>query len=168
MLENVRADFSAHGSDWGAQGFWALLIYRFGRWRYGIRPAWLRKPFSLLYKILYKLIQVFTGIELPCEVKVGRGLVIDHSGGIIVSGFASIGERCRLRPGVVIGLARVDLPCAPQLGNDVDIGAGAKLLGDIRIGNRVHIGANAVVLCDIPDDAVAVGVPAVVKRKSNN
>ena len=51
MFENVRADFLAHDSDWGAQGFWALLIYRFGRWRYGVRPSWLRKFFSLLYKI---------------------------------------------------------------------------------------------------------------------
>ncbi|MFM2075320.1 MAG: hypothetical protein RJB34_1625 [Pseudomonadota bacterium] len=165
MFEHVRADYAAHGRDWGAQGFWALLIYRFGRWRYGIRPAWLRKPFSLLYKMLYKMVQVLTGIELPCEVEVGPGLVIDHSGGIVVSGFARLGARCRLRPGVVIGLARVDTPCAPQLGDDVDIGAGAKLLGHIRIGHRVCIGANAVVLCDVPDDSVAVGVPAVIKAK---
>ena len=43
MFENIRADYCAHGRDWGAQGFWAMLVYRFGRWRYGVRPALLRK-----------------------------------------------------------------------------------------------------------------------------
>lgn len=165
MFHNLRDDLRNHRGDWAAQGFWALAVYRFGCWRYSVRPAWLRKPFSALYKILYKLVQIVAGIELPCEVPVGRGLVIEHAGGIVVSGFARFGERCRIRNGVVIGLARVDEPGAPQLGDDVDVGAGAKLLGPIRIGNRVCIGANAVVLCDVPDDHVAVGVPAVVKPR---
>lgn len=163
MFENIRSDLQAHRGDWGAQGFWALLVYRFGRWRYGVRPALLRKLLSLIYKLAYKFIQIITGIELPCEVPVGQGLVIEHSGGIVVSGFARIGDNCRLRNGVVIGLARVDEPCAPQLGDNVDIGAGAKLLGPIRIGNNVRIGANAVVLTDVPDNSIAVGVPAVIK-----
>jgi serine O-acetyltransferase len=64
---------------------------------------------------------------------------------------------------VVVGLARVEEPCAPQIGDHVDIGAGAKLLGNIRIGNHVRIGANAVVLCDVPDHSIAVGIPAVVR-----
>jgi serine O-acetyltransferase len=59
----------------------------------------------------------------------------------------------------------VDAPAAPRIGDHVDIGAGAKLLGDIRIGNRVAIGANAVVLTDVPDDCIAVGVPATIKPR---
>lgn len=165
MFENIRADFDAHGRRWGAQGFWAMLVYRFGRWRYTLRPALLRKLFSLVYHFLYKLVQIVTGIELPCEVPLGRGFVIEHSGGIVVSGFASFGNDCRLRNGVVIGLSRVDEPCAPRFGDDVDIGAGAKILGDIRIGNHVRIGANAVVICDVPDNCLAVGVPAVIKPR---
>ena len=165
MLHNVRADFNAHGRDWGSQGFWAMLVYRFGRWRYGVRPALLRKPLSLVYKLMYKFAQIITGIELPCEVPVGRNFIIEHSGGIVVSGFARFGDDCRIRNGVVIGLARVDDPCAPQIGNDVDIGTGAKVLGNIRIGNHVRIGANAVVICDVPDNCIAVGVPAVVKPR---
>jgi serine O-acetyltransferase len=167
MFEHIRHDLRAHRGDWGAQGFWALLIYRFGRWRYGLRPVWLRKPFSLLYKLLYKLVQIVTGIELPCEVPIGSNFVIEHSGGIVVSGFARFGDDCRIRNGVVVGLSRVDDPCAPQFGNNVDIGTGAKVLGNIRIGNNVLIGANAVVLTDVPDNCIAVGVPAVIKpRKS--
>lgn len=167
MFKNVRDDFRAHDRRWGAQGFWALLVYRFGRWRYGVRPALLRKLFSMLYHVLNKCVQILTGIELPCEVELGRNFVIDHFGGIIISGYAKFGNNCRIRNGVVVGLRHVEDKRAPTIGNNVDIGAGAKLLGPIQIGNNVLIGANAVVLSDVPDNSIAVGVPAVVKpRKS--
>ncbi len=104
MFENIRADLRAHGGDWGAQGFWVLLVYRFGRWRYTVRPALLRKLFSLVYKVLFKFVQIITGIELPCEVVIGRNFVIDHFGGIVVSGYARFGDDCRIRNGVVVGL----------------------------------------------------------------
>ena len=168
MFEHIREDFRAHGSSWGAQGFWAMAVYRYGRWAYSIRSRWGRKPFTLAYQVLFKWIQVVAGIELPCHVPVGKGFVIDHSGGIVVSGYAKFGDRCRIRTGVVIGLARVDDPCAPEFGNDVDVGAGAKVLGRIRIGNGVRIGANAVVLQDVPDHCVAAGVPAIVKLRRLN
>jgi serine O-acetyltransferase len=167
MFINIRADLQAHGGDWSAQGFWAMVVYRFGRWRYTIATSWIRKPFSLLYKILYKLIQIITGIELPCEAVVGQGFVIDHYGGIVISGYARFGDNCRIRNGVVVGLKKVSEPCAPQIGNNVDIGAGAKLLGNITIGNNVSIGANAVVTCNVPDNYLAVGVPAVLKPKTD-
>jgi serine O-acetyltransferase len=165
MFENIRADLRAFGGNWAAQGFWAILVYRFGRWRYGVRPAWLRKAFSLAYKVLFKLVQIVTGIELPCEARVGRNFVIDHFGGIIISGYARFGDNCRIRNGVVVGLKHADEPCAPVIGDNVDIGAGAKLLGAITIGNDVLIGANAVVLVDVPDHSIAVGNPAVVKPR---
>jgi serine O-acetyltransferase len=159
----IRADFRAHGRKFGAQGFWAMLVYRYGRWRYTVRPSWLRKIFSLIYHFLFKIVQILTGIELPCEVVVGDNFVIDHFGGIVISGYARFGANCRIRNGVVVGLKNVDEPIAPIFGDNVDIGAGAKVLGPIRIGNNVRIGANAVVLRDVPDDHVAVGVPAVIK-----
>ncbi len=165
MFTHIRQDLRAYGGDYGAQGFWAMVVYRFGRWRCDLRPMWLRKALYPLYRILYKLAQVVTGIELPCEVEVGRGFVIDHFGGVIISGYARFGDNCRLRNGVVVGLAHVDDPCAPTIGNNVDIGAGAKLLGRIRVGNNVVIGANAVVTRDVPDDSIAVGVPAVVRPR---
>ena len=165
MFDNIRADLRAHDGRWGAQGFWALAVYRFGRWRYGVRPAPLRKLFSALYHLLYKLVQILTGIELPCEVQIGRNFVIDHFGGIVVSGYARFGDDCRIRNGVVVGLARVDDPVAPVIGNNVDIGAGAKLLGRITVGDNVVIGANAVVVRDVPPDSIAVGVPAVARPR---
>jgi serine O-acetyltransferase len=166
MFEHIRDDLRAYDGRFGAQGFWAMVVYRFGRWRYGVRPTLLRKALSLLYRIAYKIVQVVTGIELPCEVEVGRNFVIDHSGGIVVSGYARFGDDCRIRTGVVVGLARVDDPCAPRIGNNVDIGAGAKVLGRITIGNNVLIGANAVVVRDVPDDSIAVGVPATVRPRA--
>jgi len=165
MFTNILADLRAYDGKWGAQGFWVMVVYRFGRWRYGVRPALLRKFFSLVYHVLYKLVQILTGIELPCEVPVGRNFVIDHFGGIVISGYAKFGDNCRIRDGVVVGLRRVEDKCAPIVGNNVDIGSGAKLLGQIKIGDNVLIGANAVVLCDVPDNSIAVGVPAVVKSR---
>jgi serine O-acetyltransferase len=168
MFDNIRADLRAYNGDWSAQGFWVMVIYRFGRWRYGLRPAIVRKLFSLLYKLLYKFIQIITGIEFPCEAMVGRNFIIDHFGGIIVSGYATFGDNCRIRNGVVVGLRRVEEKVAPAIGNNVDIGAGAKLLGPIRIGDNVLIGANAVVLCDVPDNCIAIGVPAIVKPRTRS
>lgn len=114
---------------------------------------------------MYKFVQIITGIELPCEVEIGDNFIIDHFGGIVISGYAKFGHNCRIRNGVVVGLKNINNPVGPQIGNDVDIGAGAKILGAIQIGNRVTIGANAVVIKDVPDDSIAVGVPATIKAK---
>jgi len=166
MFSNIRADLQAHRGDWGAQGFWALVVYRFGRWRCAVRPVILRKALFIPYRIAYKSIQILTGIELPCEVEIGRNFVIDHFGGIVISGYAKFGDNCRIRNGVVVGLSRVDDPCAPVIGNNVDIGAGAKLLGRITVGDNCLIGANAVVIRDVPPNSIAVGVPASVKPRT--
>lgn len=168
MFENIRNDLNAHSGNWAAQGFWALMVYRFGRWRYTVTFVPLRKILSLFYKISYKLAQIITGIELPCEAEIGKNFVIDHFGGIIISGYAKFGDNCRIRNGVVVGLKNLSEPGAPNIGNNVDIGAGAKVLGKIHIGNNVSIGANAVVICDVPDNSIAVGVPAVIKPKSRS
>ncbi len=166
MFDNIKADLKTYNNDWSAQGFWVMLVYRFGRWRYGIGFWPLRKLCSFIYKFLYKCVQIVTGVEFPCEVEIGKGFVIDHFGGIVVSGYAKFGDHCRIRNGVVVGLKNVEDVVAPEFGDYVDVGAGAKILGKIKIGNHVHIGANAVVLTDVPDNAIAVGVPAVIKLKA--
>jgi serine O-acetyltransferase len=165
MFRHIAEDLRTYNGNWGAQGFWVMVVYRFGRWRYRIRPIIVRKFFSLIYHIFYKLIQIVTGIELPCEAEVGQNFIIDHFGGIIISGYAKFGNNCRIRDGVVVGLRRLEEKCAPVIGDNVDIGSGAKLLGPITIGNNVLIGANAVVLDDVPSDSIAVGVPAVVRQR---
>jgi serine O-acetyltransferase len=163
MFENIREDWLAHDCVWSRQGFWALLLYRFGRWRYSIRTRWIRAPFSFIYKFLKFFSEMLLGIELPCEAVIGRRFVIEHSGAIVISGDAVFGDDCVVRQGVTVGLRNRNHRGSPHIGDRVDIGAGAKLLGNIRVGNDVAIGANAVVLCDVPDGCIAVGVPAVVK-----
>lgn len=167
MFENIREDLQTYKGDWGRQGFWAMLVYRFGGWRYSIKYSIIRKPLSIIYKVLYKWIQIVTGIELPCETKIGKNFRIDHFGGIVVSGFAEIGNNCIIRNGVTIGLKNIETPKAPIIGDNCDIGSGAKVLGDIRIGDNVTIGANAVVLKDIPSNSIAVGIPAIIKKKKS-
>jgi serine O-acetyltransferase len=166
MFENIREDYRMHEGHVSSQGFWVMIPYRFGRWRYTLRPALLRKPVSFLYRVMKTLSQILTGIDLPCEVTIGRRFRIEHFGGIIISGDAVIGDDVVLRNGVTIGLKHRDDPGSPVIGNRVDIGAGAKLLGKIRIGDDVLIGANAVVITDVPANSIAVGVPArILPRK---
>ncbi len=167
MFENIREDWHTYQCDITRQGFWVMLVYRFGRWRYTIKSRWIRLPFSFLYKVLYLFIQIITGIELPCEVKVGRRFTIEHFGGIVVSGDASFGDDVIIRNGVTVGLRHTGVRGSPIIGNRVDIGAGAKLLGPIQIGDDVAIGANAVVIKDVPANSIAVGVPArIIHKKS--
>ncbi len=160
LFANIQADLATYNGVWSSQGFWVMVVYRFGRWRYTIKNGFIRKPFSLLYKFLYKIVQVLTGIELPCEVPVGANFRIEHFGDIIVSGYASFGDNCIIRNGVTIGLKNIDQKFAPSIGNNVNIGTGAKILGNITIGNNVDIGANAVVITSVPDNCLAVGIPA--------
>ena len=133
MFDNLREDWRTHDKDPWRQGVWALAVYRFGRWRYGVRPGLLRRPLSFVYKCLKIAVQAGTGIDIPCETRIGRRLTIEHFGGIIVSGDSVIGDDVVLRNGVTIGLKRTGIPGAPVIGNRVDIGAGAKILGPIRM-----------------------------------
>ncbi len=167
MFDNIREDWRTYDRQLSRQGLWAMAVYRFGRWRYTIRRRWLRMPFSFVYKVLKPVSEALTGIELPCEATLGRRFRIDHFGGIVISGDAVFGDDCVIRNGVTVGLRHTGQRGAPILGNRVDIGAGAKILGAIRIGDNVAIGANAVVLADVPSNCIAVGVPArVIPRKS--
>jgi serine O-acetyltransferase len=167
VFENVREDWRTYERDWARQGLWAMVVYRFGNWRYGIRNRAVRLPFSMAYKLMKVLSEILTGIELPCEAKLGRRFRIDHFGGIVISGDAVFGDDCVIRNGVTVGLRITGQRGAPVIGNRVDIGAGAKVLGSIQIGDDVAIGANAVVITDVPANSIAVGVPAKIgPRKS--
>jgi serine O-acetyltransferase len=160
MFENLHEDWITHERDILRRGLWVMVVYRFGRWRYRIRPRAIRKPFSFLYKLLKMVCEILTGIELPCEASVGRRFKIEHFGDIIVSGDAAFGDDVVIRNGVTVGLRHTGVRGAPVIGDRVDIGAGAKILGRIKIGNDVVIGANAVVIGDVPPNSIAVGVPA--------
>ncbi len=116
---------------------------------------------SLMYRFLFRRVRNIYGIELPYSVVFGRRVVIEHQGGIVVHGSAEIGDECIIRQGVTIGNRHLEHPFqAPVLGKRVNIGAGAAILGNVRIGDGASVGANAVVLDDVPSETAVVGVPA--------
>jgi serine O-acetyltransferase len=160
VFENIREDWAVHERDISRPGLWVMVVYRFGRWRYRFRHRVVRAPLSFVYKVLKVFSQIVTGIELPCEVTIGKRFKIEHFGDIIISGDASFGDDVIIRNGVTVGLRHTGVRGAPKIGNRVDIGAGAKILGTVTIGDDVAIGANAVVLQDVPSNCLAVGVPA--------
>lgn len=110
--------------------------------------------------------KILTGIEIHPGAKIGKGLFIDHGSGVVIGETAEIGDNCTLYQGVTLGGTGKDVGKRhPTLGNNVMIGAGAKVLGPFRIGDNSKIAANAVVLSEVPPDSTAVGIPAkVVKR----
>lgn len=142
-------------------GFWALQIYRFGHLRYRFKTKIIRYPLAFTHIILEKIGEILFGITIGVSAKIGKRLTIEHSGAIVIHGNAEIGDDCIIRQGVTIGNRRVDCSFdAPKIGDRVNIGAGAKILGEIVIGDDAQIGANAVVIKDVPEGAIAVGVPA--------
>ncbi len=106
-----------------------------------------------------------TGIEIHPGATIGKGLFIDHGTGVVIGETAQIGDNCVIYQGVTLGGTGKDTGKRhPTLGNNVMVGAGAKILGPFRVGNNVKIAAGAVVLDAIPDNATAVGVPARVVK----
>ena len=157
----IREDLAAHGGDWQRPGFRALVAYRFGVWRMGVRLRLLRAPLSVLYRWMFRRACWKYGIELPYSARIGRRVVFEHQHGIVIHGSAQIGDGCVLRQGVTVGNRRDDRPFdAPTLGRNVNVGAGAKILGKIRVGDGAQVGANAVVLGDVASGATVVGIPA--------
>ncbi len=163
LWQQIQEDWQAHERDWTRPGFRAVAVHRFGNWRMTIQPKLLRAPLSLLYQMLYRKIRNGYGIELPYTTQLGRRVIIEHQGAIVIHGYAVIGDDCIIRQGVTLGNRTLEQPLdAPKLGKGVNVGAGAKLLGKVEIGDGAAIGANAVVLNDVPAHHLAVGIPAKV------
>src|SRR5580692_8064219 len=132
----IREDWEAHGRDWTKPGFRAVAVHRFGNWRMGIRNKFLRAPFSVVYRWFYRKVRNHYGIELPYTVELGRRVIIEHCGAIVIHGNTKIGDDCILRQGVTLGMRSLDRSKeGPELGERVDVGAGAKILGKVRIGD---------------------------------
>lgn len=163
----VLEDLKTHREGLLALGFWALLVYRFGHARFVIRNKLLRAPWTILYIILAKLVEVICGITIGSTARIGRRFEIEHHGCIVIHGAAQIGDDCLIRQGVTIGNAGPHDPLgAPVIGNHVQLGAGAKLIGRITVGDGAVVGANAVVVRDVPAGAVVGGVPARILKQS--
>lgn len=163
----VREDFITHDCDFFAQGFWALFCHRFGNWRMSVRPRVVRMPLSLLYKVMFKACQWFGGIELPYTTYVGRRVKLEHFGGMVLVAY-KIGDDVIIRQNTTFGVVSNKSETGrPTIGDRVDIGAGAVLIGNIIVNDDAKVGANAVVLTDVEAGCLAVGVPArVIKSRT--
>lgn len=146
------------GSWLNQPALWAIGVYRYGRWTL-TAPRLVRPVVHGVYFLLYSLVRLATGIDIPRSVDVGPGLMIHHFGGIIVNPQCVVGAHCTLRQGVTLG-SRTDEGPVPTIGDDVNIGAYAQVLGGVTVGNGVQIGAMSVVLGDVPANVTVVGIPA--------
>ena len=142
-----------------SQGFQALFVYRVFRWFHerGI-------PTQPIRFLCERFIEMTTGISIPAEATIGKGLRIHHFGGIVLRSGVILGEHCTIYHGVTLG-DRGGHGGAPRVGHRVLIGAGAKLIGEIKVGDDCVIGANAVVHTSVPAQHLAVGVPATIKKR---
>ncbi|NLK69863.1 MAG: serine O-acetyltransferase [Clostridiales bacterium] len=140
-------------------GLHAVRSYRKANWFY-------RRKMYTIARIISQVSRFFTGIEIHPGAKIGKGLFIDHGMGVVIGETTEIGDNCILYQGVTLGgTGKEKGKRHPTLGNNVMVGAGAKVLGPFKVGDNVKIAANAVVLNEIPPNCTAVGVPArIVKR----
>lgn len=140
-------------------GLRAVRDYRKAHWFY-------EHKFFTIARIISQRSRHKTGIEIHPGAQIGRGLFIDHGMGVVIGETTIIGDDCLLYQGVTLGGTGKDIGKRhPTLGNNVMVGAGAKVLGPIEIGDNVKIAANAVVLKPIPENCTAVGVPARIARR---
>lgn len=133
-------------------GFHALTMHRVSHW------LWFHKLKSLA-RFNAMLARFFTGVEIHPAAKIGRRFFIDHGMGVVIGETAEVGDDVTIYHGVTLGGVSLKKEKRhPTIGNNVIIGAGAKVLGPFKVGDRVRIGANSVVLHEVPDDATVVGV----------
>jgi serine O-acetyltransferase len=158
LLQDLRADYQRHGKNLRNLAFWAIAVYRYGRWAKEHKglSGW---AVNKIYAVLFLFVEITTGITLHREVKVGEGFHLVHSGNIKIYPRVVIGDRCGIMHDVTLGTLPETVG-APRLGNDVFIGSGAKVLGPLTIGDGGRVAANSLVLSDVPPGATAIGVPA--------
>lgn len=139
-------------------GVHALLLHRLNHWLWRHHLRWLSRFLSLIARLL-------TGIEIHPGARIGRRFFIDHGLGVVIGETAEVGDDCTLYQGVTLGGTSWEGGKRhPTLGDNVVVGAGAKVLGPISVGEGARIGSNAVVVKDVPDNATMVGIPARVAR----
>ena len=141
-------------------GLQALLLHRFAHWLY-------RVGIPVIPRMISHLARFITGIEIHPGAQIGRGVFIDHGMGVVIGETAIVGDYSLIYQGVTLGgTGKETGKRHPTLGENVVVGAGSKVLGNILIGNSVRIGAGSLVLRDVPSDCTVVGIPGRVVYRS--
>lgn len=142
-------------------GFHAVFWHRLSHWLF-------KKKRYTLARYVSQTIRFWTGIEIHPGATIGKGLFIDHGMGVIIGETTEIGDNCTIYQGVTLGGTGKDIGKRhPTIGNNVLIGAGAKVLGPFKVGDNSKIAANAVVLSEVPENTTCVGVPARIVKINN-
>ncbi len=140
-------------------GFHAIINHRIAHFLYN-------KHIYFIARMISQISRFFTGIEIHPGAQIGKKLLIDHGMGVVIGETTIIGDECTIYHGVTLGgTGKEAIKRHPTLKNNVMVGAGSKVLGNIVIGNNVKIGANSVVLSDVMDNSTVVGIPATVVKK---
>lgn len=171
MFEHIKSDIeSVKRRDPAARstleilltysGLHAVLMYRAAHWFYTKRLYTVARCISQIARLL-------TGIEIHPGAKIGKGFFIDHGSGVVIGETTEIGDNCLVYQGVTLGgTGKEKGKRHPTLGNNVMVGAGARVLGPFKVGDNAKIAANAVVLEEVPPNCTAVGVPARIVRRN--
>ena len=142
-------------------GVHAIIWYRVAHFFYKIK-------LKFIALLIMNVVRRTTGIEIHPEAIIGKNLFIDHGMGVVIGQTSVIGDNCTIYQGATLGgTGKEHNKRHPTLCNNVVVGAGAKVLGNIIVGNNVKIGANAIVLKDVPDDCTVVGVGRIVNAKQH-
>jgi serine O-acetyltransferase len=137
-------------------GVKALCLHRVAHFFYGLGLRFIARAFNEVARFL-------TGIDIHPGARIGSNLMIDHGMGVVIGETAEIGDNCLIYHGVTLGGVDMNpVKRHPTLGSNVVVGAGAKVLGNIRIGDHSRVGANSVVIKDVPSHTTVTGIPAKV------
>ncbi len=173
MFAEIAKDYnSIFERDPAARGFWgrievlvtysgfhAVCVHRFSHVLYKMR-------IPLIPRLISQVVRFLTGVEIHPGAKIGAGFFIDHGMGVVIGETAVIGNNVTIYQGVTLGgTGKETGKRHPTIGNNVVIGAGAKILGNIMIGDNVKVGAGSVVIRSIPDNSTVIGVPGMIVRQ---
>lgn len=170
MIDKIKKDYTR--SSKSKKALLVIVIYRLGNELVNSKlNKHVKKIFLLVLRVVqYLLVEVPFGVEIPFSTTIGKGLRLTHINGIVMHRNVVLGENCTVFHQVTLGANehRVDFKEAPKLGDNVYIGAGAKIIGNITIGNNVKIGANAVVVRDISENSTVICKSQTVINKSHD
>jgi serine O-acetyltransferase len=158
LLALLREDLRTHDDNLLAPGFWAMCTHRLGNARMRVKSAALRAPLSAAYQVAFHGVIALWGIDLPYNVRVGRRLRIERHGCLLV-GARAIGDDVIIRNSVTMGLQNRHAAEFPSIGNRVEIGPGACIVGGIHVGDDAYIGPNSVVARDVRAGSAVIGIP---------
>lgn len=170
LLSSIKSDIhAAFGRDPAARnmaeivlcypGLHAMWVYRFSHFLWG-------KDFKLLGRVISHSARFFTGIEIHPGATIGEGVFIDHGMGVVIGETTEVGDNVTIYHGVTLGgVSWSKEKRHPTIGNNVVIGAGAKILGNIKIGDNTTVGANSVVVTEVPPNSTVVGIPGRIVSK---